>query len=278
MNTTKKIKLLELKFKKNLWSNLFGAYITTFSWSGMEFNEVRKYEFWESLKNIDWKTTAKKAELYTKKFDEERDVNVIFAVDISNTFDFWSREMKKIDFMQEIIYAIWENVVLNNDNIWAIFFDNEVKDIIFPQKWQQILYKIIEKTKTWETQNKDISKVFAELSKKHIKKSVIFVLSDFVWEFETKILKKLALENHIIYINIFDEIEDNLLSWEQTLSLWSDFLNISFSNEKIAMYKKFRQEKLDNFKKLLQKNHTNYIHLNTSMNLYDELVKGFYMI
>lgn len=278
MNTTKKIKLLDLKFKKNLWSNLFGAYKTTFAWSGIEFNEVRKYDFWESLKHIDWKTTAKKWELYTKKFDEERDINVIFAIDISKTFDLWSREIKKIDFMQEVVYSIWENVVLNNDNIWAIFFDEEVRKIIFPQKWQQILYKIIEQTNTWNIVNKDISKVFEDLSKKHIKRSVIFIFSDFVWNFETKILKKLALENQIIYINIFDEIEDDLLPWEQTLSLWNEFLNINFSNKKLLEYKKSRQEKLNNFKKELQKNHTSYIHLNTSMNLYDELVKGFYRI
>lgn len=281
MNTTKKMKLLDFHFKKNLWANLFWVYKTAFIGSGMEFCEIRKYENGESIKNIDWKTTAKKWDLYIKKFEEERDLNVIFALDISKSMDFGTHDRTKKELQEELLYTLWFCAIENNDNIWAIIYDEEIKYFMYPQKWYANLYKIMEKFDTIWTKKKDTSKVFLEISKQHIKKSLIFVLTDDTNFDDEKILKIVWKENQIIIINIFDSFENNLWNEKAHISLnfFTDFININLNNTiKKEQYKKLRQQKINELKNKLQKNHIWYIYIDDTLNIYKELRQYFYKI
>ncbi len=281
MNIAKKMKLLDFHFKKNLWANLFWIYKTAFVGSGMEFCEIRKYENGESIKSIDWKTTAKKWDLYIKKFEEERDLNVIFALDIWQSMNFWTRDRTKKQLQEELLYTLWFCAVENNDNIWAIIYDEEIKHFMYPQKWYARLYKIMEKFDTLWTVKKDTSKVFSQIRKQHIKKSLIFVLTDDINFDDEKILKIVGKENQIIIIHIFDSFENNL--WDEkthiSLNFFSDFININLNNTvKKQQYKEMRQQKINEFKNKLQKNHIWYLYIDDTLNIYKELRQYFYKI
>lgn len=280
MNTYKKIKTFELKFKKNLWSNLFWAYKSAFIWSWIEFSEIKQYAYWENIKNIDWKTTAKKWELYTKKYEEERDLNVIFVLDISKSMNFWSKDITKKQLQEEIFYTLWLSAIENDDNVWAIIYDEEIKEFIFPKKWFWNLYKILEKLEQNWTKNKNTINILKEIIKRHIKKSLIFILTDDEKIDDEKVLKIASKENQIIIINIFDFFENNLFLNNSNLALNLDksSININLDKQKITEFVNLRKENLENFKNKLQKNHIWYLYIDTNMNFYNELRQYFYKI
>ena len=144
METSKKIKLLDFKLSKNLWSNLFWIYKTTFHWKWMEYAEHRQYIFWDSTKDIDWKISARTWDIYVKKYEEERDLSVLFLLDVSQTMNFWSWEKTKKDLQQEVFYSLAFSALQNNDSISALIYDENVLDFIPSSKSFSNIFRILE--------------------------------------------------------------------------------------------------------------------------------------
>ncbi|MDP2090345.1 MAG: DUF58 domain-containing protein [Candidatus Gracilibacteria bacterium] len=145
MEINKKIKTLELKLSKVLNGGLFGAYKSKFHGSGMEFAEHREYVFGDSLRSIDWKTYNKTDTLYIKKYEEERDLNVLFILDNSKSMLFGSQEYTKKEILEEVFYSLAMSAYLNNDNIGAIIFDEQNIDYIEHKKSKENIYRIFQK-------------------------------------------------------------------------------------------------------------------------------------
>jgi len=278
---SKKIQLLEFKFHKHLWWNLFWAYKSRFHGSWMEFAELREYNFWDSIKTIDWKTSAKHWKMFVKKYEEERDLNVLFLIDISQKMNFGSKKITKLDFLEEIFFSLALSAVKNNDNIWAFIFDNEIKDFIEPKKWQENIFRIlnsISKNKKNTSNDSEVLSVFKKINDLKFRDNLIFVLTDQT-EFKNEKLLKLAwLENEVVFINIFDFLELNLLDESLNSNFWFlwKYINIDFWNkEKIAKYKNKIDKKLKTLENNFRKNNIWYLKLDTEEDFYKILFKYF---
>ena len=281
METSKKIKLLDFKLSKNLWSNLFWIYKTTFHWKWMEYAEHRQYIFWDSTKDIDWKISARTWDIYVKKYEEERDLSVLFLLDVSQTMNFWSWEKTKKDLQQEVFYSLAFSALQNNDSISALIYDENVLDFIPSSKSFSNIFRILESSeKNFQSskKNKNTAKIFHHIDKINIKKNLIFVLTDDINFDEEKILKIVWNENDVILINIFDFFENNLLEENSNISLtwWKSFLNIDlFDKEKIKNFRKLRRKKLEILEQKLKKSKIWYIQIDDKKNIYKELVWYF---
>lgn len=280
MTTLKNIKLLEYKFLKNMWYNLFWSYSSAFLWTWMEVNDICKYNFWDNIKSIDWKTTAKKSELYVKKYIEERDLKVLFLVDISSSLDFWSDKITKFELLKNILFTLISCSINNNDNIWAIFYDKIIKKYINFKKGNTNLFKIFDYLDSLiqKEDSKDTLWVLKEIKRLKINKTLIFILTDDVEFNDEKILKLAWIENQIIVLNIFDYLEVNM---EKNINLniikeknyfW---LNSIFSTD-VDNYNNFVKTQIEKLKTKLQKNKIWYIYFDTKKNIYNELLNYFY--
>ena len=89
---------------------------------------------------------------------------------------------------------------------------------------------------------------FEYLQKRNIKNNLIFVLTDDTEVKNSRSLKLLSFSNEIIYLNIFDYFENNLLVSNSRITLKNSntkFLNISLDDEdKIKKFKELRKEKI----------------------------------
>jgi len=268
----------------------------------MEFAEHKEYQFWDGLKNIDWKASARSDQIFTKKYEEERDLNVLFVIDNFESMQFWSKEKTKKDLVEEIFYSIWLSAFYNNDSIWWVVFD---ENSIFEKfgwkffdykKSRENIYKILEELEKNKNNKKeffwDKLKIFLEfLVKKWVKNNLIFILTDWIkdlddtnlwkWSLNEKLLKKINGRNEVIFINIFDFFENFLLKnldlwWEVNLSFWEEFLNIDFwDKKKILEYQKLREKKLEFIKNNFEKNHIWYIKIDTESDVSSELIRYF---
>lgn len=279
MDINKKIKLLNFNLKKDLWYLLFWAYKSIYSWNWIDFVEHKEYIYWDPIKNIDWKTLWRSDKIYSKVFEEDRELNVLFFVDLSLTRDLWFFDKSKKDLLEEIFY--WLSMACNQswDNIWIYFYDWKKSFFIPYKKWFTNIYKwlnIIDKNIVDD--NYSIWDWLTEISKKNINNNLIFILSDDIFTQDKDCLKTLSIKNEIIYINIFDYFENNLFNVNANINLSNSksIVNISLNDKsKIKKYREIRYRKIKEFNNFLKKYNIEYLYLDTKKDVFKELYLFF---
>lgn len=275
----KKIQELEMTIKKNLYGDFFGIYKTAFKWQGIDFTELKEYSFWDPIKNIDWSSSAKHQRLFTKLYEQERDLNVLFILDIGASMQFWTQNKTKIQLMEEIFFLLAMCAQHTNDSIWSLLFFDEEHIFFDFKKWEENIVKtikIIQKqqvTKIW-----DLDQALKYTQKLKIKDSLIFIITDDTdyHKWPTHILQA---NNEVIYINIFDPYENR---WSNifSLSLWD---NKNYVHDFFTWWKQkylFEQQRKNKTKKLeaaLKKNGIDYLNLDTQSDIFEAFYKLFYM-
>jgi len=145
MKIQNKIKSIDIKVSKLLNWWLFWNYKSKLTWNWIDFEEHREYNFWDSIKNIDWKASSRWNTIQVKKYEEEKDLNILFLLDNSESMHFWSSNKTKKQNLEEIFYWLAISAYNNNDNIWAIIFDEQNIEFLENKKSKDNIFRIIEK-------------------------------------------------------------------------------------------------------------------------------------
>jgi len=259
----------------------------------MEFAEHREYNFWDNVRDIDWKASAKTDVMQVKKYEQEKDLNVLFVLDNSSSMQFWSIEKTKKDLLEEIFFTLSMSAYYSNDNVWALVFSEERSEFIEYKKSKNNIYKIIEELETLHPNppltGEGINRIFKNIINRKTKNNLIFVITDKTEGFNKKDLKLIWEQNDLVFINIFDYLENNLstegfsplkdkwkIFWNISINFWKDFLNIDLSDKnKISEFQEYRKNKLEKLKYNLEKNNIWYLQFETTQDIYKELFKFF---
>ena len=202
----KKVRKIEIKSRR-LSDNLFGGeYLSTFKGRGMTFSEVRKYEFGDDIRSIDWNVTARYNLPFIKIFEEERELTVMLLVDVSGSEVFATKNKLKKEIITEIAATLAFSALKNNDKVGAILFSDKVELFIPPNKGKshilRIIRELIEFTPNSIKTNIDSSLKF--LLNVIQKKAIVFLLSDFIDQNYDKSLKLASKKFDLTGIRIYD--------------------------------------------------------------------------
>ncbi len=205
----KRVRKIEIK-TRGLSSNIFaGQYHSAFKGRGMAFSEVREYQYGDDIRNIDWNVTARFNHPFVKVFEEERELTVMLVIDVSGSRNFGTAMRTKRELITEIAAVLSFSAIQNNDKIGAILFSNKVEKFIPPKKGRTHILRIIRELLEFEPQEKttDISEALRYLTNAIKKKSISFLLSDFIApNFEDAI--RIASRKHdLIALQIYDPRE-----------------------------------------------------------------------
>ena len=248
----KKVRQVEIKSRR-LSDNVFGGeYLSTFKGRGMTFSEVRKYEFGDDIRSIDWNVTARYNEPFIKIFEEERELTLMLLIDVSGSKNFATRNKRKKDIVTEIAATLAFSALKNNDKVGAILFTDNIELFIPPNKGKKHILRIIRELLEFKPKS---AKTSIDSSLKFLlsiiqKKAIVFVLSDFIDDNYDKSLKLAAKKYDLTGIRIFDQMETiipklgfvpmidaetNELVWVDTLSKqirenYSSNYNLSIKN------------------------------------------------
>ena len=208
----KKVRQIEIKSRR-LSDNLFGGeYLSTFKGRGMTFSEVRKYEFGDDIRSIDWNVTARYNEPFIKVFEEERELTLMLLIDVSGSKNFATRNKLKKEIVTEIAATLAFSALKNNDKVGAILFTDTVELFIPPNKGKIHILRIIRELLEFKPKS---SKTSIDSSLKFLlsviqKKAIVFVLSDFIDNEYDKTLKLAAKKYDLTGIRIFDTMETKI--------------------------------------------------------------------
>ena len=205
----KKVKQVEIR-TRGLVNDLFGGeYHSVFKGRGMAFSEVREYQPGDDIRLIDWNVTARYGSPFIKIFEEERELTVYLLVDISKSGEFGSQNQLKQEFGAEIASVLGFSAIKNNDKVGLILFSNDIEKYVVPKKGKSHVLRVIRELLYNEPKgNKtSIKNVLDYLLKVAKRKSVVFLISDFIDDNYWSSLKIVNRKHDLIGIRLFDPAE-----------------------------------------------------------------------
>jgi uncharacterized protein (DUF58 family) len=215
METTeliKKVRKIEIR-TRGLSRNIFsGEYHSAFKGRGMAFSEVREYNFGDDIRAVDWNVSARFNHPYVKIFEEERELNVMLLVDISASLDYGTVNQSKRDLITEICAVLAFSAIQNNDKIGVIFFSDKIEKFIPPKKGRTHTLRIIRELLEFEPQNKktDLNVALQYMFNVIKKRSIAFVVSDFLTDGFEKALTIAGKKHDTIALQIYDKREEEM--------------------------------------------------------------------
>jgi uncharacterized protein (DUF58 family) len=208
----KKVRKIEIKTRR-LSNNIFGGeYHSAFKGRGMTFSEVRNYQFGDDVRTIDWNVTARYNEPFVKVFEEERELTLMLLVDVSGSELFGTDNVLKKNIVTEISATLAFSALQNNDKVGLILFSDSVELYIPPSKGKIHVLRIIRELIEFKPSSKktDIAEALQFLIGVIKKKSIAFILSDFISKSYEKTLKICANKHDLTGIRIYDKMDESI--------------------------------------------------------------------
>jgi uncharacterized protein (DUF58 family) len=208
----KKVKLLEINTRK-LVNNLFaGEYHTHFRGQGMTFSDFREYVAGDDVRAISWALTARAGKPYIKTFEEERELTIILAVDVSGSADFGTGSYFKGEVMTHLAALLAFSAVKNNDQVGLLLFSDQVEHFVPPKKGRGHVHRILRdlfyyKPKSYETK---ISSALTYMQGLLKKRATVFIFSDFIDEGYEQALRLLGRKHEVVACVVNDQAETEL--------------------------------------------------------------------
>ena len=218
----KKVRKIEIK-TRGLSKQVFsGEYHSAFKGRGMAFSEVRNYIPGDEIRTIDWNVTARFNEPFVKVFEEERELTVMLLIDISGSKSFGTDHVSKREFIAEIGAVLAFSATQNNDKIGAILFSDKIELYIPPKKGRKHILRIIRELIEFKPSSTktNISEVLQNFNNLIKKRSIAFLISDFINKDYEDALKITSKKHDLIALRVVDRRERNLT--DVGLSLFKD--------------------------------------------------------
>ena len=208
----KKVRKIEIK-TKGLSNHIFaGEYQTAFKGKGMAFSEVREYQPGDDIRSIDWNVTARYNAPFVKVFEEEREMTVMLLIDVSASGNFGTQEQFKRELATELSAILAFSAIKNNDKVGVIFFTDKVEQFIPPKKGKSHILRIIREVLAFQPTGKgtDIAGALEYFNSVIKKRSICFILSDFMSKEFDRPLKIASKKHDLVALRIHDTREDTL--------------------------------------------------------------------
>lgn len=207
-----KVRRIEITTNRLVTDTFAGAYHSVFKGRGMEFDEVREYQYGDDVRAIDWNVTARLGHPFIKKYVEERELTVMIMVDASASVHFGSTAQSKNKMAAEIGAVLAFSAIRNNDKVGLMMFTDQVELFIPPKKGKSHVLRLIREILYFKPKGTltKLDVALEYLSKVVRRKSVTFLISDF---FDANCQQQLRIANKyhdVIAVSLNDPIESQL--------------------------------------------------------------------
>lgn len=215
-----KVGKIRILTNKLIDDQLSGDYHSTFKGQGVEFDEVRPYVPGDDVRTIDWNVTAKTGLPYIKRFSEERELTILFMVDVSGSQGYGSVRRSKMELAAEVTALLALTAIRNQDKIGLILFSDQIVKYIPPRKGRDSVMRLVREVLAAEdsaTGGTDIAAALKFLNGVQKRRAVVFLVSDFLLSsvkpqtssFE-QLLRATARHHDMVCVPVSDPAEQEL--------------------------------------------------------------------
>ena len=277
----KKVRHIEIR-TKGLVNDLFGGeYHSIFKGRGMTFSEVREYVAGDDIRMIDWNVTARNEAPFVKIFEEERELTVYLLVDVSQSGNFGTINQFKSELAAEIAAVLGFSAIKNQDKVGLILFSDDIEKYIAPKKNKSHILRVIREVlfNKPASSGTSIQAGIDFLMNVAKRKSVVFLISDFIDQDYWKSLKLANNKHDMIGIRISDPAEQlipdigliKIQDPETNEKIWVDVS----SNKDRENLSRSVNEKWDIFERECSRNQFDVINISTGKDYVNPLMNFF---
>ena len=277
----KKVRHIEIR-TKGLVNDLFGGeYHSIFKGRGMTFSEVREYVAGDDIRMIDWNVTARNDAPFVKIFEEERELTVYLLVDVSQSGNFGTVNQFKSELAAELAAVLGFSAIKNQDKVGLILFSDDVEKYIAPKKNKSHILRVIREVlfNKPASSGTSIQAGIDFLMNVAKRKSVVFLISDFIDQGYWKSLKLANNKHDMIGIRISDPAEllvpdiglIKIQDPETNEKIWVDVS----SNKDRENLSRSINEKWDIFERECSRNQFDVINISTEKDYVNPLMNFF---
>ena len=208
----KKIRRIEIRTRRLVSDVFSGEYQSVFKGRGIEFTEVREYLPGDDIRSIDWNVTARTGHPHVKKFDEERELTIMFVVDASGSGQFGSVERFKAELQAELCALLAFSATRNNDRVGLVLFSDRIEKVVPPKKGRRHVLRVIRELLYSEPEGKgtDIPMALDYLTNVVRRHAVVFLVSDFQTSGYERAVSIANRRYDLIAVDIRDPREEEL--------------------------------------------------------------------
>lgn len=208
----KKIRRIEIRTSHMVNDVLAGQYHSAFKGRGMEFEEVREYQWGDDARTIDWNVSARYGEPFVKVFREERELTVLILADLSGSQWFGTVSQLKRDLMAEVGATLAYSAIRNNDKVGLVCFTDQVEKVVPARKGTRHVLRVIRELLFYQPASRGTNLAIAldHLNRTVKRRAVVFVISDFLNEGYDNALRIARRRHDIIPIVVTDAAELDL--------------------------------------------------------------------
>lgn len=208
----KKVQQIQIVANRSVNDLFAGQYKSVFRGRGMEFDEVRQYQPGDDIRTIDWNVTARTGDCFIKRYCEERELTVLFVVDVSASGIFGSTDHSKLDLVIEIAAMLMFSALKNNDKAGLITFCDDVVEFIPPRKGKGHVLRMIRQLVDVDPipRQTNIATALEFLNRVQKRRAVVFLISDFLSEVPRKTLAISNRRHDLTAITVSDQHEHTL--------------------------------------------------------------------
>ncbi|HYG18443.1 MAG TPA: DUF58 domain-containing protein, partial [Ohtaekwangia sp.] len=208
----KKLRKYEIQIRKAINSQMQGDYRSVFKGTGLEFDDVRPYQYGDDIRTIDWNVSAKGHGMFVKTFREEKEQTVFFILDVSASEDIGTPGRTKSDIGKEICGVLALSAVKESSHVGLICYSDIKEKYIKPTKGHSQAYEIISTLSSLKPRSAktNLSAAISFALNAIRRRSVVILISDFIDEGYMHNLKALARRHDLVIIQVSDKRETNL--------------------------------------------------------------------
>ena len=276
-----KVKHIEIRTSRLVNAAMGGEYHSVFKGQGMEFDEVRAYQYGDDMRSIDWNVSARQGHLYVKRYVEERELTVMLMVDLSGSKDFGTVRRMKNELAAEVAALLAFSAIQNNDRVGALIFTDVVEMYIPPKKGRKHVLRVVRELLAYEPLHRktSIETAVKYLNNVLTKKSVVFLISDFFDQGYEKSLRVANQRHDLVALPIRDPRETDLpnvgiiqmLDPESGETFWVD----TSLRQVRDRYRKMATDSIEARNRIFRRNRIEFVDISTHQPYDVPLVKFF---
>jgi uncharacterized protein (DUF58 family) len=278
---TRRIRKLEIRSRRLVDELFSGEYHSSFKGRGIEFSNVREYQYGDDVRAIDWNTSAHKNGLYVKLFTEERERTLLLVLDGSGSMLFGSQRRLKKELAAEICSVLAFSAIQNNDKVGLLIFTDRVEKFIPPRKGRKHVLVILKEIFSLQpvSRSTDIDTALSFIRRTQKRKAIIFLLTDLVDKGYERGMKLINGRHDFVLIHLSDPL-DKALPQSGLLDLLdpetgSRITVDAASSALVTRYESERKKEREEIKKQLRRMKVDTVFLDTNRSFIGELNSFF---
>ena len=277
----KKLRKYEIQIRKAINSQMQGDFHSIFKGSGLEFDDVRAYQYGDDIRTIDWNVSAKGHGTFVKTYREEKEQTVFFILDVSGSQEIGEPGHQKLDVAKEICGVLSLSAAKEGSQVGLLCYSDENEKYVKPAKGPSQAYQIIHTLVNLKPKSRKTDLAKAILTTLNIikRRSVMIFISDFIDQEYFHNLKGLARKHDVVMIRITDKRETHLpklgivpvFDKESGKTVW---VNTSFGNFRAKIADEYAK-KQDELAIFARKHQINFVSVDTDEDYVPKLLKLF---